>query len=80
MLNPPGSNNPNMMGTLSQGMRASQDILLHVLRANAEVLDTTRDLLMKIADTLEKNRVDVTASASASRKAPEKVKVTAKAS
>lgn len=73
MLNPaPGS--PNMMGSLSQGMRASQDILLHVLRANADVLDTTRDLLLKIADTLEERKVEPRAATA--RKAPERVKVT----
>ncbi|MDP9360609.1 MAG: hypothetical protein M3P29_04065 [Acidobacteriota bacterium] len=75
MLNPAPGSRPNpMMGTLFQGVRTSQDILVHVLRANAQVLATTKELLEKIAETLESNRVEP-ASPPASTP-PEKVKVT----
>ena len=74
MLNPAPGTGPNLMGTLSQGVQTSQDILLHVLRANAQVLDTTRDLLNKIADTLEANRMPPKGPSGPNR--PEQVKVT----
>lgn len=72
MYRPATNTGPQMRmgGVATQGFRASQDILLHVLRANAEMLDTTRDLLGKIIETLEANRIDLP-----KRGVPEKVKV-----